>query len=455
MPDIAPLGLVGLTPLDHIPAKLSLPYILYFDAPDPQAALQNLQKGVEKLVAQLPWLAGDVILHSDPEGPKTRMYIAAPQVPIAETHVLQVKSFEQDGEIHSTPVQSYLPVPTFIPASDQRPVLRFQANVFPSKIVLAMCFWHNVFDGGGAGVILEALAECTAAAETPITQTIAKSHEDLRKAVSKFPSLCKTRLDHAIELGPPLFDPSTSADQWTQIENAMASAVETKRYTFSAEKVAKVKEICTKILPEVTPESTWISSNDIVTAALGITVDRVLHPERANKTESADFLMAVDLRNRVQLPETYVGNTIFPVHDDIYFRDGLAEQKEDPDLFHLTQLALRVRAKLASMDDNLVYSASAAMAEGENWTGLEGKPADIIVTSWRSLKTYSLDFGAGLGHISDFEPGFALVPGGCIFLPARVAEEGQATPPWEVCITLKTGDDKALLADPLLSKILA
>lgn len=455
MPDVAPLDLVGMTPLDHIPAKLSLPYILYFDTPDPQAALQNLQNGVDKLVSKLPWLAGDVILHSDPEGPKTRLYIAAPQVPISETRILQVKHFAQDQDIQSASLQSYLPVPTFIPASDQRPVLRFQANVFPSKIVLAMCFWHNVFDGTGAGVILEALAECITSADAPITQEIAETHLDLRKKVSKFPALCRERLDHSVELGPPLFDSNTSADQWTQIETAMASAVQTKRYSFSPEKVAKVKEICTKLLPQVTSESTWISSNDIITAVLAITVDRVLHPERSKKTESADFLMAVDLRSRVQLPEKYVGNTIFPVHDDVYFRDGLAEKQEDPDLFHLTQLALRVRTKLASMDDNLVYSASATVAEGDDWTGLEGTPADIIVTSWRALKAYSIDFGPSIGHLKDFEPGFALVPGGCIFLPARVAEEGKPAPPWEVCITLKTGDDKTLIADPLFSQILA
>ncbi|KAJ6164131.1 hypothetical protein N7470_002803 [Penicillium chermesinum] len=438
MTHMAPLDLIGLTPLDHLPAKLALPYILYFDTPDTQAALLSLQNGVGKLVSQLPWLTGDVVLHT-PEDLKTRLHIAAPQVPNAETRILQVKEYDRDQDIQSTPLQSYLPVPTFIPASDQRPVLRFQANVFPGKIVLAMCFWHNVFDGGGAGVILEALAECITSTETPITQSIASIHSGLRSAIGK----------------PPLFDTNTSAEQWTQIESAMASVVQTKRYAFSAEKVAKLKEACSMILPDVTTESTWVSSNDIITAVLAISVDRVLHPERANKQEVADFLMAVDLRRKVQLPKTYVGNVIYPIHDDIYFRDGQAEQKEDADLFHLTQLAVRVRNTLASMDDNLLYSASATVAECDDWTKLEGKPADIIITSWRGLKTYALDFGPTIGHITDFEPGFALVPGGCIFLPERIAEQGKAAPPWEVCITLKTGDDKALVADPLFSQILA
>ncbi|PYH93958.1 hypothetical protein BO71DRAFT_484189 [Aspergillus ellipticus CBS 707.79] len=426
----AATNLLGLTPLNHIPAKLFLPYILYFDTPDPQTAVNTLQKGIDKVISQLPWLAGDV------------------------------KHFDHDEDIRSHPVQSYLPLPTFRPVSEQRPVLRFQANVFPSKIVLAMSFWHSVFDGTGAGVILEAVAECCKTpsdeSETPIAQLIANTHPLLRKKVSNFPTQCQTRLDHP-ELGVPVFDPNTSTAQWDAMESALADAVETARYTFSPEKVSQMKDTCTQVLPKLQQSSaSWISSNDIITAVLAICVDRTLHPERANKTESADFLMAVDLRSRVQppLPETYPGNAIFPVHDSIYLQETAGQTGEDADLLHLTHLALRVRSKLASMDETLAYSAPAAVADCDDWTKIEASPADIIVTSWRGLKMFSLDFGAGLGHIEDFEPGLALVPGGCIFLPSRVERSG-STPPWEVCITLKKGDSQTLAKDPLFSRILA
>jgi fumigaclavine B O-acetyltransferase len=375
--------------------------------------------------------------------------------------MLQVKHFDRDEDFRTHPVHSYLPLPTFIPASEQRPVLRFQANVFPSKIALAMSFWHGVFDGTGAGVILEAVVECCKTAgddtKTPIAQTIAKTHTELRKKVSAFASECQVRLNHTVELGTPIFDPNISTDQWNAIESAAASAVETKRYTFSPEKVAKLKEICTQLLPQI-QSSAWISSNDLITATLVICVDRALHPERADKTRSADFLMAVDLRSRVQppLPETYLGNSIFPVHDEIYFKETAGRTGEDADLLHLTRLALHIRTKLASMDETVAYSASATVADYDDWTKIEANPAGIIVTSWRSLKIYSLDFGPGLGCIEDFEPGLALVPGGCIFLPSRVSiENSGSTPPWEVCITLNTGGSEVLVQDPLFSRILA
>ncbi|OQD78253.1 hypothetical protein PENDEC_c001G02505 [Penicillium decumbens] len=459
MPDA--LDLQGLSPLDHIPAKLFLPYILFFDTIDPKTAVHSLQKGIDKLISQLPWLAGDVILHSAPEGPKNRMHIVPPRSSPSAIPMLQVKHIG-DGDFRTHPLHTYLPLPTFIPASEQRPVLRFQANVFPSKIALVMSFWHNVFDGTGAGVILEAIAECCKTANddspSPIAQTLAKTHTGLRKKVSAFPSKCQLRLDHTVELGAPIFDPKISTEQWNEIESAAASAVETKRYIFSPEKVVKVKEICTRLLPQLQSFPAWISSNDIITATLVICIDRTFHPERLDKTGSADFLMAVDLRSRIQppLPETYLGNLIFPVHDEIYFKETAGQTGEDADSLHLAQLALRIRTRLASIDETVAYSASATVAEYDDWTKIEANPAGIIVTSWRGLKTYSLDFGAGLGYIEDFEPGLALVPGGCIVLPSRMLQENSgSTPPWEVCITMKKGDNQVLVQDPLFSQILA
>ncbi|GLA00792.1 hypothetical protein AnigIFM60653_010177 [Aspergillus niger] len=454
-------GLLALSPLDHIPAKLFLPYILYFDTVDTQTALFTLQKGIDKLISELPWLAGDVILHTAPEGPKNRMHIAPPCIPLSEVPMLKVKHFDGDKDSSSQPIQSFLPLPTFIPASQQRPVLRFQANVFPGRIIVAMSFWHSVFDGTGAGVILEAVAECCKSTSeeftTNLVQTIAETHAELRKKVSNFPSECVTRLDHSVELGTPVFDPNISTEQWNAMESALASTVETKRYTFSPEKVAKVKDICTQLMPQLR-SSEWISSNDVITATLAICVDRALHPERADKTQSADFLMAVDLRNRVDppLPETYLGNSIFPVHDDIYSEAMAGQTGDGADTLHLAQLALRIRTKLTSMDKTLMYSASAAVADYEDWTKVEAGPAGIIVTSWRGLKVFSLDFGAGLGHIVDFEPGLTLVPGGCIFLPSRTSlEKSGSIPMWEVCITLKAGDSQVLEKDPLFNRILA
>lgn len=75
------------------------------------------------------------------------------------------------------------------------------------------------------------------------------------------------------------------------------------------------------------------------------------------------------------------------------------------------------------------------------------------MTSWRHLKTFSLDYGEGLGRIVDFEAGLSLIFRACIFMPSRVRENGAM--PWEVCNTMKPDDFDALADDYLFKEIVA
>ena len=72
--------------------------------------------------------------------------------------------------------------------------------------------------------------------------------------------------------------------------------------------------------------------------------------------------MAVDLRGRIQPPllETYLGNLIFPVYDGVYIKGTAIQTGEDADSVHLTQLALHIRTRLASINETVVYSATVA-----------------------------------------------------------------------------------------------
>lgn len=80
------------------------------------------------------------------------------------------------------------------------------------------------------------------------------------------------------------------------------------------------------------------------------------------------------------------------------------------------------------------------------------------MTSWRHLKTFSLDFGEGLGKIFDFEAGITLIPETCIVMPLRTQGNGskeESTTPCEVCITMKPDYFGALMDDPLFRIIVA
>lgn len=401
--------------------------------------------------------------------------------------MLHVKSFDRDDDSHTLPINSYLPLLCFIPPSQQRPVVRFQANIFPNRIILVMSFLHFALDGTGAGVILQALAECCNAKSAPnatgmaiTTASVAENEIKLRNQISSWPSCCNTPVSiQSLELATPFFNPNTTSEQWAAMEAAMSSGVKTRRFTFSPEKIALLKQTCSsKFLQRLSP-SGFISSNDIVTAILGITVDRAQDPSKARRKndENARLTLTVDLRSRVQppLPSTFVGNMNYPAYCEIQhlIQDQRSEpsqdnnnnnKEEEADLLALTQLALQLRGKLSSMNESLAYSVSAAVADLEDWSNIESKPGNVIVTTWQHLDSYTLDFGDGLGKIMDFEAGLSLIPGACIVMPTREKtqkeKEGEGkgeaeAVPWEVNITMKLGDMDVLVGDPLLARILA
>ncbi|KAI9372766.1 hypothetical protein BJX61DRAFT_552704 [Aspergillus egyptiacus] len=455
---------IGLTPIDHITAKVFLPYMLYFTSKNPQAAAQALENGITALIAKIPWLAGDVVIHTQPE---TRAFIHPPATSPRENPTLTVKHFDNDADFRTHPTKAYLPIPLFVPASQPRPVLRFQANLFPTKVALVMSFNHMVFDGSGAATVLQALSECcreSDPASMPVTQTIARDAIALRHEVSTWPSKCLERLDHSLELGPPLFDSNISIEQWGAMESSIASVSETRRVRFSAEKVARLKAVCTSLSRpgshrESASESSPFSSNDLITAALGLAIDRTMRPSRTPIDAQPHIFMVADLRRRITppLPDTYVGNMIYPIWRPIPIQD-MNPARADSDLHALTTLAGSLRTALTdSVNTALAYSVSATVAQDGDWFRCEGKPADVVMTSWRHLKVFSLDFGPALGYIEDFESGFVMMPGACIVLPERrretKSESGKLD--WEVSVTLRPGDWEGFWVDPFIQRISA
>ncbi|KAL4924186.1 uncharacterized protein BDV17DRAFT_284837 [Aspergillus undulatus] len=307
---------IGLTPIDHITAKVYLPYMLYFTS-----------NGCSSSIQTIPWFAGDVVIHFEPD---TRAFIHPPAAAPHQVPMLTVRHLDRDEEIRTHPTADYLPIPVFVPASEQRPVLRFQINVFPTKVALVMSFMHMAFDGSGAGTILQALKTI----EMPITIAIARSASTLRD-----------------KLGPPAFDSKFSTEQWGAVESALSSMSSTHRLTFGAEKVSEVKAFCAKLLQQLKrdhdPDSVAFTSNDIITAALAIALDR-------NPIDCTQ-----DVNGRVN------GN------------------HKHTDLLHLTTLATRLRTKVtSSINSTLGYSCSATVASGGDWFKTEGKPADVVKTSW-------------------------------------------------------------------------
>ncbi|KAL5000340.1 hypothetical protein BDV10DRAFT_192909 [Aspergillus recurvatus] len=372
--------------------------MLYLHSNDPSTAAQTLRRGIDRLVAEIPWLAGDVVIHKEPE---SRGFIHLPRTAPHEVPVLRIKYFDSDEAFRTHPTGAISACFfSFHPRSNGPSCASSQ--LFPSKIALVMSFSHMAFDGSGAGTVLQALSECCRVAaarslEMPVTQTILGEAISHRTQVSASASECQTRLDHILELGPSAFDSNLTTEQWGAMESALSSA-------------------------------------------------STMHPDRIRTGTPSHIFMVADLRCRINppLPETYMGNMIYPGIGNIM------TPSNHVDFLNLTQLALELRTKVISnMNEALAKSCCAAVSEGGDWYRLEGKPADVVMTSWRHLKVYSLYFGPGLGYIEDFESGLALIPGACIMLPQRTREVPPTAPvQWEASVTLRPGNYETLVKDP-------
>lgn len=104
------------------------------------------------------------------------------------------------------------------------------------------------------------------------------------------------------------------------------------------------------------------------------------------------------------------------------------------------------------MNETTARSVAATIVAQDVWNGTEGKPAEVIATSWRHLCVYDLDFGVGLGKMNNFGTAFGLVPGAAIILPTGAP--GKRDSSWEVSISMKPGDFEKLESDPLLRKVM-
>lgn len=459
---MAPNYFFELSQLDHIVARNHTSYVLHFNTEDTDAARRTIEKGVQRLVSAVPFLAGNVTLSKGPESPINRARVSPSSLPVDQVPMLRVK-YHDTYEFQDTSNRELHPLPLFTPFSESPPVLRFQANIFQknARVVLAMTFHHHVMDGSGAEQILKAFSECCRASddqtELTISSTIAEDEARLREKVSTWPSQCATRMDHSSDFGPDLFGVDITAEQFAQLEAQMSAAVRTRRFRFSPEKVRQVKDICSKL----GTESIQISSNDVVTALVAIGIDQALNPsptEDWKPDDNASVMMVVDMRARIRppLPTNYVGNMIMPVHTELY--PSGAEQSAatfgDEDLLRVARLAAGIRRKLQSMNEADVYSVAAMVEAQDNWAATGARPANAFFTSWRHLGVYEHDFGAQLGQVVDFNTDSGVLPGVCIILPPRVTGQDRTTAPWEVNLTMKP-ESFARFEDGVVSRILS
>ncbi|KAL3443339.1 hypothetical protein BJX65DRAFT_312019 [Aspergillus insuetus] len=341
-----------------------------------------------------------------------------------------------------------------------------------------MVFDHAVFDGTGGGVILERLAECCQNPNVNLT-TVDNSEAELRSTVCRLgEASCATHEFNRLFASREV---PTSVD--TQLVSGTSlPKITTRAFTFSSDRIQTLKSACNRLLPSLLyagaghPTSLflpptflpkYLSSSDIVTAlvALGINRARDCGDRLSNPTK---LMIAVNFRERLRppLPKDYFGNAVTQIHKQVSSQGPQIELEKgfsagdkflDRNVARVAcvaQLAAQLRSGLMSIDDSYIRSLVSYISQNHGGGGSQVVLTDTIVTSWRHLSVYNLDFGVRLGRIVRFLPPIPSFDGVCCLLPARSLERLTNSPitnaskaPWDMQISLESSAMASFVED--------
>ncbi|KAJ0423128.1 hypothetical protein BJY00DRAFT_310255 [Aspergillus carlsbadensis] len=480
-----------LTGLDQVNGEVFFHYSLSFEVQNEDKSLKTISKGIDHLLALVPFLTGETVRAVANGAVELRPATASPD---AEIPMFQVKRHpsrnipvRKIGKIASSVPQSiplqaeFNPLPPLHKPGQPAPVIRFQANVLQDGIVLTTGFNHLVVDAMGAAAIVSLLAECCRKPGTTAADgQILSSELRLRKQFSDLVAAIMAKSSRDVADAPAPVEPSkpTSAPSPPPQKKVQDECI-----VFSAERLDQLRDACNSILPwlnssrpkrspdEVVTPVSFLSSNDVLTALICETIKQARGPDGE---PSPPCMMGVNARGffNPPLPQTYMGNCGLPLYFDAQpttpaqedpappLQDDLDSQListlDTPSFLRIAQTAHTIRSGLSNFPNAYADSlTSFVKATSSPPPPGGGGPNPIIVSSLRPLKSYEMHFGPDLGDIQTFETGVPWVDGACVILPtcAGAPEVGRLTP-WCARISLYADTMERFKGDRTLDWVL-
>ncbi|PWY78443.1 hypothetical protein BO94DRAFT_177194 [Aspergillus sclerotioniger CBS 115572] len=469
-----------LTPLDHLVPPLYALFYLSFQPKHPPEAITALETGISHLVAQWPFLAGNVARVQ--KGYKRN--ILELQSPTAADllryPILQVKHHQHSmSHEMSLPVinDKLLHVPTKVPISYPIPAVRFQANVMQDGVVLCLGWHHQVMDAVGVTILLGSLSQFCRGLdrETAIPRrfpTDPKHEERSRRQIEEASTPKRSDWEGA-------YHGISCEEVW----NGYSEPLICRRYAMHTDKVNYLKNTCNKLIQDLVRSppnpreklsdgiteyldgNDNMSSDDVATALTWLCASRARR--RAAAKHSSDLppmsslSRLVEVRSTLQppLPKSYLGNCVVAARAQCDWEEIPASQKSsevskkrghvDGEIaYALLKLAFRSRAKCRSIDDEYICGIIDCMKECDDYTSFSIAPASVEMSSLRKLDIFTWDWGSNIGPMVDFDTIDSRTDGMSLILPASSAKPWQS--PWEIRITLPLAAMKEFEKDELL-----
>ncbi|KAL4994580.1 transferase family-domain-containing protein [Aspergillus recurvatus] len=420
-----------LTPLDLTSGGGYIPVILTFKTVEPTATvLQTLQRGLNRLVAQIPWLSGHVVPITS--GGKRRLQIEfelnvpAPEIIDKGTIEGSYKTLAAQFMPADAIPTSVCPLPfPFIPDTivlSDRAEAVLAASVFRfadgEGVGLCVFLHHRTVDARGMCEIMRLWAEHTARIGPVLTAQLQPRQTQLAKALAA----------------------DLAALEPIPLDDLFASRPEFSLEPLPIPCRRSFRRAIKKQLDVKSP-----TTNTIISALLWAAVTRARAQRNHSIAGKQSRLVSV-VNGRSRISETfstretpYLGNLVLPAVTNLPAGClGISPANTE-----LTKICAAIsEAHSPTRINSRCIAEVYALAERvEDYRSLYAGPFDLTITSWADLDIHQIDFGPSLGM-----PTFTRVPymeadGIAIMLPRR---RGTVDEMVEVLVMLRR-DDMAVL----------
>ncbi|KAF2145842.1 uncharacterized protein K452DRAFT_349240 [Aplosporella prunicola CBS 121167] len=413
------LDILGQQPLLQIYTQICLCFPVA-DASSQPAIIETLGRGMERLSASFPWIAYQVVN----EGAKERNTGTFKIIPFKKTPPLNFVDLRLDS---STPTMDELRRANFpmsmldetfvaprntVPGSrgespsETTPVFLVRATSIIGGLLLTFLGQHQSMDGTGLGQVIHLFSK--ACRNEPFTSEELYSGNLPRRDLIPLLDDYKPGPEVARQILKP--SPSTDSTNTTPAPPPCTWA----NFTFSAASLAALKSLATQALA---PSTSYISTDDALTAFIWQSVTRARQP-RLNPSTESKFARAVDVRHHMGVPETYPG-----LLQNMTYHGYTVQQLIEAPLGHVaSELRSALDPQTSKLERDTRALATLLSRTPDKLTvsfiASVDMSAGLMLSSWVKQKCYEEDFGLGLGmpesvrrpRFSDFESLVYLLP---------------------------------------------
>lgn len=420
------LDIVGQQPGLQIYTQLSYMFPCS-SSQDPEALIQTLKQGIERLARYFPWTAGQVVnTAARPDHTGTfRIVPFQKTAPLKISHRQDIPSLEEMKDagwpmkmLDESIFAPRMTIPTPEEQKQPWPVVATQATFIKGGLVLTFAAQHNVMDMMGQAAFMRLLSKACNG-ETPSEQELNIGNQPRTNLLPLLEQDTAHQVQHQIGKKHGRL-PETHSSSWAY-------------FFFSEQGVSSIKSAANETLA-----SGFVSADDALSAFVWRAITRARLPRLQSESDKTQLGRAVDVRRSLGIPPNYPGIMQNMTYNSASVQDLLS--------LPLGTIACQLRANLDSAKLRRETLALATFINGSkdpavSFTAELDLSKDVAISSWAKVNCYEDDYGLGLGPpINVLRPRFVPVEGLVYFMPKQ--HDGMA-----VGLCLRDEDMVRIIAD--------